>query len=365
MKKPFKGGNKFSGHKPSGGSGKFGKPEGGGDSKRRSASGASDKRSAKGSPAGSPIGSPTGRPVSRKRSEKPADGGDERPARGRSAAPKGRPGGTRLKGGAAPGRKPGAKRTGDAAKPFKTKYDEKPASLTGEVRLNKYLANSGVASRREADALIAEGKVTVNGKVVTELGTKVGPKDTVKFDGKLMRPEKLVYVLLNKPRDFITTVTDPQNRRTVMALVKNACDERIYPVGRLDRNTSGLLLFTNDGDLAKKLAHPSHLVKKIYYVELNKPLRNEDLAKIKAGLELQDGPVTPDDIQIVTPDSIGIGIEIHVGRNRIVRRIFEYLGYDVVKLDRVMYGGLTKKDLARGNWRHLTKSEINMLKNFT
>lgn len=244
----------------------------------------------------------------------------------------------------------------------------RPAGKTsdsGPVRLNKYLANAGISSRREADKLIGEGKVTVNGKVVTELGTKVGPKDTVKFEGKLMKPEKLVYLLLNKPKDFITTVTDPQNRRTVMRLVQNACSERIYPVGRLDRNTSGLLLFTNDGDLAKKLAHPSHKVKKIYYVELNKPLKEEDLVKIQTGLQLEDGEVKPDDIQVVSPDAIGIGIEIHVGKNRIVRRIFEHLGYEVEKLDRVMYGGLTKKDLPRGKYRFLTKAEINMLKSFT
>jgi len=240
-----------------------------------------------------------------------------------------------------------------------------PSSPKGPVRLNKYLANAGVSSRRDADAFIQEGKVMVNGKVVSELGYKVSPGDEVKFNGKLVKPEKLVYLLLNKPRDFITTVTDPQDRRTVMKLVQNACKERIYPVGRLDRNTSGLLLFTNDGDLAKKLSHPSHMVKKIYYVELDKPLREEDLVKIQTGLELEDGPVKPDDIQMVSPDGIGIGIEIHVGKNRIVRRIFEHVGYDVVKLDRVMYGGLTKKDLARGKWRFLTQGEINLLKSFS
>ncbi len=240
-----------------------------------------------------------------------------------------------------------------------------PSSPKGPVRLNKYLANAGVSSRRDADAFIQEGRVMVNGKVVSELGYKVSPGDEVKFNGKLVKPEKLVYLLLNKPRDFITTVTDPQERRTVMKLVQNACKERIYPVGRLDRNTSGLLLFTNDGDLAKKLSHPSHMVKKIYYVELDKPLREEDLVKIQTGLELEDGPVKPDDIQMVSPDGIGVGIEIHVGKNRIVRRIFEHVGYDVVKLDRVMYGGLTKKDLARGKWRFLTQGEINLLKSFT
>ena len=235
----------------------------------------------------------------------------------------------------------------------------------GLVRLNKYLANAGISSRRDADVLIQEGKVTVNGKVVTELGYKVGPNDSVKYDGKLIKAEKMVYLLLNKPKDFITTVSDPQNRRTVMKLVANACKERIYPVGRLDRNTSGLLLFTNDGDLAKKLSHPSHMVKKVYYVELNKPLKEDDLVKIQVGLELEDGLVKPDDIQVVSPDAIGIGIEIHEGKNRIVRRIFEHVGYDVVKLDRVMYGGLTKKDLPRGKWRMLTQAEINLLKNFT
>lgn len=235
----------------------------------------------------------------------------------------------------------------------------------GPVRLNKYLANAGVASRRDADVLIQEGKVSVNGQVVTELGFKVGPKDVVKYEGKVIKPERMVYLLLNKPKDFITTVSDPQNRRTVMSLVANACPERIYPVGRLDRNTSGLLLFTNDGDLAKKLSHPSHMVKKIYYAELNKPLKEDDLLKIQMGVELEDGLVKPDDIQVVTHDGIGVGIEIHIGKNRIVRRIFEHVGYEVVKLDRVMYAGLTKKDLPRGKWRMLTQAEINLLKNFT
>lgn len=266
-------------------------------------------------------------------------------ATSKSEAPSGRRGGTKTaKAGAGGNPVPGPK---------------------GPVRLNKYLANAGVASRRDADVLIQEGKVSVNGQVVTELGFKVGPKDVVKYEGKVIKPERMVYLLLNKPKDFITTVSDPQNRRTVMSLVANACPERIYPVGRLDRNTSGLLLFTNDGDLAKKLTHPSHMVKKIYYAELNKPLKEDDLLKIQMGVELEDGLVKPDDIQVVTHDGIGVGIEIHIGKNRIVRRIFEHVGYEVVKLDRVMYAGLTKKDLPRGKWRMLTQAEINLLKNFT
>ncbi|WP_416868031.1 MAG: pseudouridine synthase [Imperialibacter sp.] len=376
MKKPFKGGKKFSDDKPSFGAGKRSEPGKRSDGPKRPGPSARRKGPATGSADGSSQPSegrnrrgssegtsrprksagsfgekPTGR-VKRSSPDNATEGAFERTSRF-AGKPKGK------------GAPKGPRKGGAAGKPFKHKYDEKPVSPNEPVRLNKYLANAGIASRREADRLIEEGKVTINGKVVTELGLKVGPKDVVKFDGRVMKAEKLVYLLLNKPRDFITTVTDPQNRKTVMKLVANACEERIYPVGRLDRNTSGLLLFTNDGELAKKLSHPSHMVKKIYYVELNKPLKAEDLAKIKAGLELQDGLVQPDDIQIVSPDSIGIGIEIHVGRNRIVRRIFEYLGYDVVKLDRVMYGGLTKKDLTRGTWRMLTKSEINMLKNFT
>lgn len=230
------------------------------------------------------------------------------------------------------------------------------------IRLNKYIANAGVCSRREADKLIAAGQISVNGKTIRELGYKVSPEDQVKYNRKVLKKEKFVYVLLNKPKDFITTTDDPENRHTVMQLVAKACEERIYPVGRLDRNTTGLLLFTNDGDLAKKLSHPSHNVKKIYQVELNRALQKEDFMKIREGLELEDGQVNVDDFAVLSEDKKTIGIEIHLGRNRIVRRLFEHLNYEVIKLDRVVYAGLTKKDLKRGKWRYLTQKEVIGLK---
>lgn len=244
------------------------------------------------------------------------------------------------------------------------KNEEKVPVEEKLIRLNRYIANAGVCSRREADQLISEGRIKVNGKVVTELGTKVSPVDRVDFEGKQLSREKLVYVLLNKPKDFITTTDDPHQRKTVMDLVANACDERIYPVGRLDRNTTGLLLLTNDGELSDKLAHPSHKVKKIYQVAIDKPITEEDFDKIVQGVVLEDGPVPVDAIEILTDDKQYIGIEIHVGRNRIVRRLFEHLGYEVTQLDRVMYAGLTKKDLPRGNWRYLTQKELIRLKHF-
>lgn len=232
-----------------------------------------------------------------------------------------------------------------------------------DIRLNKYISNSGICSRREADQLIIEGTVKVNGVVVTELGYKVKPGDSVKYNNKVLNPEKSVYVLLNKPKDFITTMEDENDRKTVMQLVANATKERIYPVGRLDRNTTGLLLFTNDGELAQKLTHPSNKVKKIYEVELDKPITAEDFDKIVDGkIHLFDGPVKVDEAAIISPSKKIIGIEIHEGRNRIVRRIFESLGYDVLKLDRVMYAGLTKKNIPRGSWRYLTATEVNKIK---
>ena len=232
------------------------------------------------------------------------------------------------------------------------------------IRLNKYLANAGVCSRREADKLIQSGIVKVNGKTVTELGTKVSPDDTIQCGGENLKRERHRYFLLNKPKDFITTSDDPHDRKTVMMLMKNACRERIYPVGRLDRNTLGLLLFTNDGDLAKKLTHPKHLVKKIYHVYLNKPFDKNDMIQIMNGLELEDGFIKPDKVSYVInePDKTQVGIELHSGRNRIVRRIFEHLGYKVIKLDRVFFAGLTKKDLPRSKFRELTKEEVNILK---
>ncbi|MNK06330.1 Ribosomal large subunit pseudouridine synthase B [compost metagenome] len=232
------------------------------------------------------------------------------------------------------------------------------------IRLNRYIANSGICSRRKADELIEAGVVSVNGVPVTELGHKVDPyKDEVRYNGELLKREKRVYVLLNKPKDYITTTEDPQERKTVMHLVEKASRERIYPVGRLDRNTTGLLLMTNDGDLADKLSHPRHGITKIYQVELNRNLSQGDFNKIQFGLELEDGLIKPDNISYVAGGAKNeIGIQIHSGKNRIVRRIFEHLGYDVVKLDRVVYGNLTKKDLPRGKWRFLDEHELIQIK---
>ncbi|QKG58206.1 pseudouridine synthase [Hymenobacter sp. BRD128] len=235
---------------------------------------------------------------------------------------------------------------------------------TEELRLNRYIANAGICSRREADSLIAAGEIRVNGEVVTEMGYKVQPTDTVQYGKTNLNREKLVYVLLNKPKDFLTTTDDPEGRKTVMSLVATASKERIFPVGRLDRNTTGLLLFTNDGEVAQKLSHPSHKNKKIYQAELDKPLTAEHLGQIAAGLELEDGKAEVDDVAVVAGNPHFVGIELHVGRNRIVRRIFEHLGYDVVALDRVQYAGLTKKDLPRGKWRFLSEQEVIRLKYF-
>ena len=231
------------------------------------------------------------------------------------------------------------------------------------LRLNKYLANAGVCSRREADEFIQAGVVTVNGQVVTELGTKILRTDEVRFHDQPVSIEKKVYVLLNKPKDYVTTSDDPQQRKTVMDLVKNACTERIYPVGRLDRNTTGVLLLTNDGDMASKLTHPKYLKKKIYHVFLDKACAAHDLQQIAEGIQLEDGEIKADDVQYAHPtDKKQIGIEIHSGRNRIVRRIFESLGYKVLKLDRVQFAGLTKKNLKRGDWRYLTEEEVDRLR---
>ncbi len=231
------------------------------------------------------------------------------------------------------------------------------------LRLNKFLANAGICSRREADEFIQAGVVTVNGQVVTELGTKILRTDEVKFHDQPVKIEKKVYVLLNKPKDYVTTSDDPQQRKTVMDLVKNACPERIYPVGRLDRNTTGVLLLTNDGDLASKLTHPKYLKKKIYHVYLDKNVTAHDLQQIADGVQLEDGEIKADDVQYASPtDKKQVGIEIHSGKNRIVRRIFEALGYRVQKLDRVQFAGLTKKNLKRGDWRYLTEEEVDRLR---
>lgn len=242
-------------------------------------------------------------------------------------------------------------------------YNEEHTDPTEPLRLNKYLANAGVCSRREADNYISSGQVTVNGEVVTELGTKILRTDEVKFKGQTVSLEKKVYLLLNKPKDYVTTSDDPQQRKKVVDIVKDACPERIYPVGRLDRNTTGVLLFTNDGDLASKLTHPKFLKKKVYHVFLDKPVAANDLQKIAEGIMLEDGEIKADAIEYASPDDLSqVGIEIHSGKNRIVRRIFESLGYRVVKLDRVMFAGLTKKNVRRGDWRFLTQKEVEMLR---
>jgi 23S rRNA pseudouridine2605 synthase len=251
-------------------------------------------------------------------------------------------------------------------KRYSPKKEEAPtiANQTGKIRLNRYIANSGVCSRREADELIKMGLVSVNGKVITEMGFQVNPGDEVRYENRVMRAEKPVYILMNKPKGYITTTKDPQERNTVMHIIGSAVKERVYPVGRLDRNTTGLLLFTNDGELADKLSHPSYNVKKIYKVELNRALTKADFQKILEGVRLEEGRAMVDDLAIVSDDGKTVGIELHIGWNRVVRRIFEKLEYEVVKLDRSVYAGLDKKDLPRGHWRFLTKEEVVRLKHY-
>lgn len=252
---------------------------------------------------------------------------------------------------------------------FKPRRSEKRAGKhdykkedEGLIRLNKYLSNAGIASRRDADNLIQSGVVKVNGEIITQLGYKIKPTDEVTYSGQTVKREQKVYLILNKPKDYITTVDDPQERKTVMELIKGACRERLYPVGRLDRNTTGLLLFTNDGELAAKLTHPKFGIKKVYHVALSRSLKPETFSSIVEGVELEDGFVKADDLAFVGEGKKELGIEIHSGRNRIVRRLFEHLGYEVIKLDRVSFAGLTKKDLPRGKWRFLTQKEVNFLK---
>lgn len=235
-------------------------------------------------------------------------------------------------------------------------------NLTGETRLNKFISNSGICSRREADELIRTGLVSVNGEIVTEMGIKVKPGDEVKYNGEKIRSEKKVYLLLNKPRDYVTTLFDPEGRRTVLDLIKEATPERIYPVGRLDRNTTGVLLFTNDGELATRLTHPKYEKKKIYHVFLDSKITKTDLEKIANGITLEDGFIKPDFVEFASESKDEVGIEIHSGKKHIVRRIFEHLGFKVKKLDRVYFAGLTKKNLPRGKYRFLSQKEINMLK---
>ena len=235
---------------------------------------------------------------------------------------------------------------------------------TDKIRLNRYIANSGISSRREADELIKMGLISVNGKTITEMGYKVNPGDEVRYENKVLKAEKPVYILMNKPKGYLTTTDDPQERNTVMHLLGSSIKERVYPVGRLDRNTTGLLLLTNDGDLADKLMHPSYNVKKIYKVELDKPLTKGDFEKITEGVHLEEGRAMVDDLALVSEDGKTVGVELHIGWNRVVRRIFESLGYEVIRLDRSVYAGLDKKDLGRGEWRFLKKEEIVHLKHF-
>ena len=286
----------------------------------------------------------------------------------RSAAPKSAPIGKtsrKTQSGPAPGKevKEKDKRKFIDYKERNKKGDPMPTFNENEIRLNKFLSNAGVASRREADVLIQSGVVSVNDVIVTEMGYKIKPGDVVKYDGETINAEKKRYVLLNKPKGFITTMDDPMGRKTVMTLVEKACKERVYPVGRLDRDTTGLLLFTNDGDLAKKLTHPRYKASKIYHVETDKPVNPEDLQKLRDGVYLDDGKVICDDASFVDGGtSREVGVELHSGKNRVVRRLFEALGYEVVKLDRVKFASLTKKDLPRGFFRHLTEKEVAFLK---
>ena len=266
--------------------------------------------------------------------------------------------------------KPYGRKPYDDRKPdYRKKYTPKPkaaapAEENGPVRLNKFIANSGICSRREADTYIETGLVTVNGTIVTELGTRIDPvKDDVRFNGQRIKGEKKVYIVMNKPKDFVTTMADPHADRTVMDLIsKTLCPERVFPVGRLDKATTGVLLFTNDGDLTEKLTHPKHEIRKIYHATLDKNLKKEDFDKILDGIELEDGPIAADALSYVEGDKAQVGLEIHSGRNRIVRRIFEHLGYKVKKLDRVYFAGLTKKNLRRGAWRVLDDKEVGLLK---
>ena len=299
--------------------------------------------------------------------QRPQQGGYGRPQQGGYGRPQ--QGGYGKPYGAAPYKKGPRQRTADydpnAKYSMKKRIEYKEINYDPNepLRLNKFLANAGVCSRREADEFIQAGVVSVNGEIVTELGTKILRTDVVKFHDQPVNIEKKVYVLLNKPKDYVTTSDDPQQRKTVMDLVKNACPERIYPVGRLDRNTTGVLLLTNDGDLASKLTHPKYLKKKIYHVYLDKNVTAHDLAQIAEGIQLEDGEIKADDVQYAHPtDKKQVGIEIHSGKNRIVRRIFESLGYRVQKLDRVQFAGLTKKNLKRGDWRYLTEEEVDRLR---
>ncbi len=289
----------------------------------------------------------------------PADKPGSKPGSKLGAKPSSKSGG---KSGGTFGVKPTGKPGAPRRKPAKPRKPPVASDPNGPMRLNRYIAHAGICSRREADVLITSGVVTVNGEVVTELGRTVLPSDHVQVGTDRIRPEAKRYVLLNKPRGFITTLDDPQGRRTVMELVKNACKERLVPVGRLDRDTTGLLLFTNDGDLADRLTHPRNGVRKLYHVTLAEKVQQHHLDEIQTGFVLDDGFVKADQISFAGNDPHEVGIELHSGRNRIVRRIFEHFGYKVAKLDRVRFAHLTKKDLPRGHFRHLSEEEVNFLR---
>lgn len=288
----------------------------------------------------------------------------DRPERGRKA------GGFKPKAGGRPTDSRAGLNKGGAKRSYAPKKDDKPRSypkynpnkVDGEIRLNRFISQSGVCSRREADDFILAGVVSVNGVVVTELGTKILPTDEVRFNDERLQGEKNVYIVLNKPKGYVTSLDDPHADKTVMDLVKDACTERVYPVGRLDKNSLGLLLITNDGDITRQLTHPSNRKKKIYQVTLDKPLTRADMDALTEGITLEDGDIFADEVAYASEDKKTVGVEIHSGRNRIVRRMFEHLGYRVLRLDRVQFAGLTKKNVRRGDWRFLTEKEVNMLR---
>ena len=351
--------------------GGYGRPQGGYNSNR----GGSSYGNSRGGGYGRPQGGYNSRPQqggynSRPRFNNNAEGDDQHQSNGgyqpRQQGGYGRPQGGGYgnnRGGGFRQHTPGYDPNAKYSLKKRIEYKEENIDPTEPLRLNKFLANAGVCSRREADEFIQAGLVTVNGEVVTELGTKILRTDEVKFHDAVVSLEKKVYVLLNKPKDYVTTSDDPQQRKTVMDLVKDVCPERIYPVGRLDRNTTGVLLLTNDGDLASKLTHPKFLKKKVYHVHLDKNLTSHDMDQIREGITLDDGEIKADAIEYADDhDKSQVGIEIHSGKNRIVRRIFESLGYRVTKLDRVQFAGLTKKNLRRGDWRFLTEKEVDMLR---
>ena len=363
--------NRGGGHRPQQGGynngGSYGRPQQGGYNSNRGGGYNSNNGGGYGRPQQGGYGRPQqggyGRPQQGGGYGRPQQGGYGRPQQGGYNNNRGGGYNNNRGGGGFRQRTPGYDPNAKYSLKKRIEYKEENFDPTEPLRLNKFLANAGVCSRREADEFIQAGVVTVNGEVVTELGTKILRTDEVKFHDTPVSLEKKVYVLLNKPKDYVTTSDDPQQRKTVMDLVKDVCPERIYPVGRLDRNTTGVLLLTNDGDLASKLTHPKFLKKKVYHVHLDKNLTSHDMDQIREGITLEDGEIKADAVEYADErDKSQVGIEIHSGKNRIVRRIFESLGYRVTKLDRVQFAGLTKKNLRRGDWRFLTEKEVDMLR---